>query len=138
LARYNAENGARIPMSDANTDMALTRTRMAAERTLMAWIRTAFSMISFGFTIGMFFQYLNEQQHSGGRAGEGRTLAVLLILLGLLSIIAGVWEYRRVIAGLESSTGQRHSAGSILAIAALVGILGMVAFAGIFVHIDLF
>jgi putative membrane protein len=70
LARYNAENGARIPMSDANTDMALTRTRMAAERTLMAWIRTAFSMISFGFTIGMFFQYLNQQQHSGGPAGR--------------------------------------------------------------------
>ena len=104
----------------------------------MAWVRTAFSMISFGFTIGKFFQYLNEQEHLSRHPGEGRTLALALILLGLLSLVVGVWEYHRALEQLEVSSGVHHAPGAILLIAVLVAVLGLVACAGIFVHVDIF
>jgi putative membrane protein len=123
-------------VSDINENMAFTRTHLAAERTLMAWVRTAFSMISFGFTIGKFFQYLNEHEVPGHRMGEGRMLAVGLIVLGLVSMLAGIWEYRRTLHQLESLTTQRLAAPlSITTIAVLVALLGVIAFVGLFTHL---
>lgn len=126
-----------LDLHDTATRLSATRTGMSADRTLMSWIRTSFSMISFGFTIGKFFQYLNEQSHAS-RPGSGRTLAILLILLGLFSLIAGVWEYRHTMASLEHTTGSRHRHHSILAVAVLVAALGVVAFIGMFIRLDFF
>jgi putative membrane protein len=126
-----------VHLSDTATQLSVTRTGMSADRTLMSWIRTAFSMISFGFTIGKFFQYLNDQSHAT-RPGSGRTLASLLILLGLFSLIAGVWEYRDTMARLEHTTGTSRTHHSILVVAVLVAVLGLVAFVGMFIRLDFF
>ena len=125
-------------MNDANSNMAVMRTQMAAERTLMAWVRTSFSMISFGFTIGKVFEYLNEHDRYPNRMGEARALAVLLIVLGLASNVAGVWEYRRLLRQLDRMTGEHHALPhAVFTIAILVALLGVAAFAGIFIHIRL-
>jgi putative membrane protein len=121
---------------DPKTLLAFARTGLAADRTLMAWIRTAFSMISFGFTIGKFFEYLNEQSHRTAREGNGHVLAVLLITLGIASLVAGVWEYRHAVNRLEEAAGLGHRTRSILVVAILVALLGVVALAGLFVRLD--
>ena len=121
---------------DPRTLLAFARTGLAADRTLMAWIRTAFSMISFGFTIGKFFEYLNEQSHRTEHAGNGHIIAILLIILGIASLVAGVWEYRRAIHRLEEAAGLCHRTRSILVVAMSVALLGVVAFAGLFVRLD--
>jgi putative membrane protein len=123
-------------VGDANSDMAVMRTQMASERTLMAWVRTSFSMISFGFTIAKVFEYLNEHDHHSHRMGEARALAVLLIVLGLASMLAGVWEYHRALRQLDRITGEHHAVPrEVLTISILVAVLGVTAFVGIFVHI---
>jgi putative membrane protein len=123
---------------DDGTKLSLERTRLAGERTLMSWIRTSFSMISFGFTIGKFLEYLNTQPGSEVRIGEGRTLPTLLILLGLISLIVGCWEYRHIVVRLDTATGERSRPSAAGVIAVLVALIGLLAFAGLFVRIDWF
>jgi putative membrane protein len=125
------------PEPDTNVRLGVERTDLAADRTLMAWIRTAFSMISFGFTIGKFFQYLNEQAKRPPQLGGGRMLAVVLITLGLLSLIVGVWEYQRTIARVEALIGRRSPVRPIVVIAALVALIGLLAYFGMFFRIEL-
>jgi putative membrane protein len=124
---------------DTNVRLGVERTDLAADRTLMAWIRTAFSMISFGFTIGKFFQYLNEQAKRPPQLGGGRMLAVVLITLGLLSLIVGVWEYRKTIARVDALAGMRRPPHPrpILLIAVLVALVGLLAYFGMFFRIEL-
>jgi putative membrane protein len=80
------------------TDLALDRSYLAADRTLMAWIRTALSMISFGFTIGKLGQYM-DSINTRGIFGASRTvsiesLAYFLVLLGTVSLLGAVWQYK--------------------------------------------
>jgi putative membrane protein len=123
---------------DEGTALSLTRTRLAGERTLMSWIRTAFSMISFGFTIGKFLEYLNTQPGGDTRIGEGRTLPTLLIVLGLISLLVGCWEYRHLVVHLRTRTGERTRPSAVGVIAVLVALIGLLAFVGLFVRIDWF
>jgi putative membrane protein len=123
---------------DTNVRLGVERTDLAADRTLMAWIRTAFSMISFGFTIGKVFQYLNEQAKRPPQLGGGRMLAVVLITLGLFSLLVGVWEYQRTIARVEAlAGGERRPMRPIVVIAALVALIGLLAYLGMFLRIEL-
>jgi putative membrane protein len=130
--------GARHTALDEGTELSLARTRLAGERTLMSWIRTSFSMISFGFTIGKFLEYLNSQPGSEARIGEGRTLPTLLILLGLISLVVGCWEHRHLVVQLNARTGERLRPSAVGVIAVLVALIGLLAFAGMFVRIDWF
>jgi putative membrane protein len=127
------------PTPDTNTRLSVERTDLAADRTLMAWIRTAFSMISFGFTIGKFFQYLNEQAKRPPQLGGGRMLAVVLITLGLFSLLVGVWEYHRTIARVETLVGGPRPVRPrpVLLIAVLVALVALLAYVGMFFRIEL-
>jgi putative membrane protein len=128
----------RDPEPDTNVRLGVERTDLAADRTLMAWIRTAFSMISFGFTIGKFFQYLNEQAKRPAQFGGGRMLAVVLITLGLFSLIVGVWEYQKAIARVEALVGSgRRPVRPIVVIAGLVALVGVLAYVAMFFRIEL-
>jgi putative membrane protein len=85
-------------LAHERTDLALDRSYLAADRTLMAWIRTALSMISFGFTIGKLGQYM-DSVNTRGIFGASRTvsiesLAYFLVLLGTVSLLGAVWQYR--------------------------------------------
>jgi putative membrane protein len=113
---------------DEGTRLAILRTVLGAERTLMAWIRTAFSMISFGFTIGKFLGYLHDQESAGNVPENGGWLPRLLVLIGLVSLMVGVVEYRRTRKSLAAELGKTYRASAAGLIALLVGLLGTLAF----------
>jgi inner membrane protein YidH len=118
---------------DDGTRLALKRTQLSAERTLMSWIRTAFSMISFGFTIGKFLDYLANQPDSRLPLGQHNLLPKLLVLIGLASLLIGIWEHRHLMLKLGDAAGRKHVVAPIGIVASLVALLGIFAFAGLFV-----
>ena len=120
------------PTLDEGTRLAVKRTQLAAERTLMAWVRTAFSMISFGFTIGKFFEYLANQPDARFPLGDGHLLPRLLVLTGIASLFVGAWEFRHVMVRLGDVEGRKFRVAPVGIVATLVGLLGVVALAGLF------
>jgi putative membrane protein len=113
------------------TRLAIERTRLAHERTLMAWVRTATSLISFGFTIYKFFQYVHEsgRPHQSSLLGP-REFAMLMIVIGLLSLVAATVEHRRDVARLRAQSGGDvpYSLATVLAtLVAGLGLLGLLA-----------
>jgi putative membrane protein len=121
---------------DQGTRLALQRTLLAAERTLMAWVRTAFSMISFGFTMGKFLEYLRDKTDASGVPPHGGLLPRMLVLLGLVSLAIGVWEFRYSAIDLRGQLGERHRAAPVGIIAALVAVMGLLAFASFYIRLD--
>ena len=126
-----------VPVAlDEGTRLAIQRTQLACERTLMAWVRTAFSMISFGFTIGKFVEYLEKQPAVRPGIGEGHLLPKMLVFLGLVSLFIGVWEFRHAMLRLGTQTGVPFRAAPVGVIAALVGVIGVLAFVSLFIRLD--
>lgn len=121
------------PRLDEGTRLSVQRTQLAVERTLMAWIRTAFSMISFGFTIGKFLQYMHEQ--TGREPGaHGSLLPPVLVVLGLVSLLVGLWEFRHATRALDMKVDKPARHMPVGVIAALVALIGIVALVGLFVR----
>jgi putative membrane protein len=120
---------------DEGTRLAVIRTQLGAERTLMAWIRTAFSMISFGFTIGKFLGYLHDKEAGSNMPENGGWLPRMLVLLGLVSLLVGVLEYRRYRKLLGLKLGEHYHASGVGVIALLVALLGLLAFVSLMVRI---
>ena len=118
------------PPLDTSTRLAVDRTRLAYERTLMAWIRTATSLISFGFTIYKFFQYLRDGQPVDMGMVGPRSFAILLILIGLMSLVVGTLEHRSSIRALRAEFGSavvpRSLATVVGSLVSALGVLGLV------------
>jgi putative membrane protein len=121
------------PHFDEGTRLSLQRTQLAAERTLMAWIRTAFSMISFGFTIGKFLQYLHEKPGREG-AEHGSLLPPILVVLGLASLVVGLWEFRHTMRVLNFRIDKPAGHTPVGIIASLVALIGLLALISLFVR----
>ena len=110
--------------------MAITRTRLAHERTLMAWVRTAASIISFGFTIYKFFQYVGDDKPpvDSGMIGP-REFAMLLIVIGIMSLVLGTIEHRHSMKALRDEFGgvvPRSLATVIGSLVSVLGLLGLI------------
>ena len=118
---------------DESTRLSLKRTQLSAQRTLMSWIRTSFSMISFGFTIGKFLDFLASQPESRLPLGEHNLLPKLLVLIGLASLLIGIWEHRHLMLKLGDVEGHKYVVAPIGIVATLVAVLGILAFAGLFI-----
>ena len=90
----------------ADSHFSWLRTRMSAERTLMSWLRTAVSMIGFGFTIVQFFERFHEM--AGVKAAAipeaPRTLGLMLIAAGTLSLIVAAVQYHTLLGYLWGET----------------------------------
>lgn len=117
------------------TRLALDRTRIAYERTLMAWVRTGTSLITFGFAVYKFFQL--EMEGVTPRAGliatavvGPREFGLVLIGIGLLSLLIGSFEHARDLRVLRENYSDMPYSGTRL-IALLMGMLGLLAFAGL-------
>lgn len=121
------------PALDSGTRLAVDRTRLAYERTMMAWVRTATSLISFGFTIYKFFELDLRTAASGATTSKvgPREFALLMITIGLVALtLAGVQHYQSLRSMRESyGTLPRSVAGPV---AALIGLLGLFALAGVY------
>jgi putative membrane protein len=119
--------------ANATTILAASRTRLAYERTLMAWVRTATSLITFGFSIYKFFQIeLSSKGPEKTRLIGPREFALLMILIGMVSLLLATLEHRRDLKELnEQFPGRSRSLSRI--VAGLVSVLGLTAlFAVIF------
>ena len=94
------------------TGMAVQRTRMAADRTLMAEVRTSLSMIGFGFTIYQTFESLAKSNVlNGGNAP--RNFSLLLILLGMLILVGGIWRHIQFALELRARRAEMSTSGLI-------------------------
>jgi putative membrane protein len=121
----------RTQLADERTDLAVTRTLIALDRTLMAWIRTATSLISFGFTIYKFFQQLRGAD--GGVQGvmEPRTVALVLMGLGIAGLAVATTEYRSQVKYLHErfrayGPFRRSMTAGIATVVSCLGVLGFV------------
>jgi inner membrane protein YidH len=115
----------------ATTKLSVERTRLAHERTLMSWVRTATSLISFGFTVYKFFEYLREHQTispSDGSIGP-REFAMIMILVGLISLVLATVEHRRSLKALRAEYGDiivpTSLATLLAALMIVLGVLGL-------------
>lgn len=90
------------PKSLAN-ELARERNREAADRTLLAWIRTSLAMISFGFGIERLGQAAVDLDGKllGFSVVKTRVAGAVLVALGIVATLAGMWEHRHVLAAIH-------------------------------------
>ena len=97
----------------------------------MSWIRTATSLITFGFSIYKFFQIEAERAATASARLLGpREFAIMMIVIGLISLLMATSEHRRELRALKADYPFAHIRPSIARfIAALISVLGVTAFA---------
>lgn len=100
-------------LSARRTGMSFQRTRMSADRTLMSTIRTSLSLIGFGFTIFQFFQKLQQANVLPVDSGTARSFGFLLVLLGVLMLVLGIFYHVRFMLQLRVQRKEMRSAGLI-------------------------
>ena len=111
---------------DVSTKLAIERTRAACDRTMMAWIRTGTSLISFGFAIFKFFQLEMHEKQGNYRIGT-REFALIMVVVGMLSLLMGTVEYRRNIRALRKLDPDipRSLAGVLAGLIFMIGTLAL-------------
>jgi putative membrane protein len=118
------------------TRLAFERTRGGYERTMMAWGRTGTSLITFGFAVYKFFQL-----ETAGVAAKTepliktsligpREFGLVLIGIGLLSILLGVYEHGRDLRALRKEYPNMPRSGTQL-IGLLMATFGALALVGV-------
>lgn len=83
-------NDPAVELSARRTGMSFQRTRMSTDRTLMSVMRTSISLISFGFTIGQFFERLREAKILPQESAAPRNFGVALVALGIAMLVLGI------------------------------------------------
>ena len=111
--------------------LTLDRNFMAAERTLMAWIRTSLSLISFGFTVGKFFDYLAAEKGKPIRGFIARMLGpdgigIALVALGTFALLFALVDHRGTIKRLRGEGFQARRTPAIV-VATILVVLGISA-----------
>lgn len=93
-------------MTDRNTsltnELARERNREAADRTLLAWVRTSLAMISLGFGIERLGQAAIglDGPLAGFSRFNTRVFGGLLIGLGIVATLAGMWEHKHMLRAI--------------------------------------
>ncbi len=104
------------------------RVFFAAERTLMAWTRTSLTLLAFGFMVERFgmFMLLLELKGASMERGFSFGIGLAFMLLGSVSALASVIQYRKVLSTLkpvEIPAGYYVNQGVFINI--VVGVLGI-------------
>ncbi|MBM4011721.1 MAG: DUF202 domain-containing protein [Planctomycetes bacterium] len=83
-------------------ELARERSREAADRTLLAWIRTSLALISFGFGIERVGQAALglDGRLVGFLPLKTRVAGAVLVSLGIVATLAGMWEHRHVLRAI--------------------------------------
>jgi putative membrane protein len=112
------------------TQLAIERTRVAYDRTLMAWVRTATSLITFGFAVYKYFQLERPVGAPRTQLIGPREFALILIVIGLISLLVATWEHwenyaalKKLYSGIPRGVLTRMVAGLV----AILGLLGLAA-----------
>nr|WP_321464513.1 DUF202 domain-containing protein [uncultured Desulfobulbus sp.] len=80
------------------------RVFFAAERTLLAWTRTSLTLMAFGFVVERFGLFLSTLFPSHGeplQRGLSFWIGLSFIILGSLTSATAVWQYKRLLTGLN-------------------------------------
>jgi putative membrane protein len=125
----NSEAAALQP--DKGTMLTLDRNLMAAERTMMAWIRTSLSLISFGFTVGKFFDYLAADKGKPIRGFLARMMGpdgvgMVLVALGILALGFAIVDHRNTVKRLQGQGLEKRRSAAIV-VAMILVVLGISA-----------
>ena len=119
---------------DTGTRLAYERTFLAHERTQMAYLRTALSLISFGFTISKFFELLHQQQGQEAPLLSARTVGIVMIGMGLVSLIMGTYQHWHALRALRTKCPDLPRSTSWVT-ALLLTVLGLAAMAGALIRL---
>jgi len=130
-AQAESSNEAAVPRPSKVDLLTLDRNYMAAERTLMAWIRTSLSLISFGFTVGKFFDYLAADKGKPIRGFLARILGpdgigIALVALGTFALLFALIDYRSTFKRLRGE-GLERRRNPAVAVATILCFLGITA-----------
>ena len=127
-----------MELSARRTGMSFQRTRMSTDRTLMSVMRTSISLISFGFTIGQFFDRLRSANILAKESMAPRNFGVALVGLGIALLVLGIVYHLHYMRSLRNERDAMLAAGLIhaespypisatLVVAVLMLILGILA-----------
>jgi putative membrane protein len=127
---------------DVGNHFAWVRTQLGLERTLMASVRTSVSLIGFGFTVAQFFQRMQGMEGMRDMSVElPRNLGLVLIAAGVISLAIFTWQYHRASAYLRhgefapiAGVSKRPMHTSTYLVAFVVMLIGLAAFASVFLH----
>ncbi len=100
-------------MSSNRTQMSIERTHMSLDRTLMSVTRTSLSLIGFGFTIFQVFNSWIDKMPGVVVSGQPRRVALIMIGLGILMLILGLYSHWRGVSNLDERRGRLHRLGLI-------------------------
>lgn len=103
------------------------REHLANERTLLSWIRLGLSTAAFGFVVARFGLYLRELAAHESRVAPGHGAEIIgvgMVLLGMLSVVAGALRYFRTEREISSRsyTPQYGLIHLVVGISLLVGL----------------
>ncbi len=90
--------------TSTTSELARERNRAAADRTLMAWIRTSIAMIGFGFGVGKLSDVLESKDATmpDDPINSGIVFGEAFIALGILSLLAAVVQYGRILKQIDN------------------------------------
>lgn len=123
------------------SDLKDPRVFFAAERTLLAWTRTSLTLMAFGFVVerfGLFVHMLIPQHSESIQRGLSFWIGLSFIMLGMLSSIIAVLQYKKVLKTLqpvEIPNGYFINLGALtsMVVAALGAALSAYLFRGVFI-----
>lgn len=112
----------------------------------MSWVRTAVALIGFGFTIVQFFERLSAMAgvEAARRPQAPRFLGLALIMAGVLGLIVTIWQYRWLLrymwgadfSGVAGVLVEARMQSPLIAIAAVVLLIGLFAFGAVFFRLQ--
>jgi putative membrane protein len=118
-----------VPSPDTATRLAFENLFLARERTQLAWVQASLAFISFGFSIAKAFQILHEQRGEQAPLLGARSVGILMVAIGLVSLVLASIQHRSAVTSLRRQCpGLPVSHSSILAL--LLAGLGIIALAG--------
>jgi inner membrane protein YidH len=114
---------------DTATRLAFENIFLAQERTQLAWVQAGLAFISFGFTIAKAFQFLHEQRGENAPLLGARSVGIMMVAIGLVSLVLASAQHRRAMAAIRRQCpGLPISHAGVLAV--LLAGLGIVALFG--------
>ncbi len=107
-----------------------------AEQTLLTWIQSGLTMIGFGFGLGSVIALMRSEHYEHIVIRMIQFVAVLLIVVGVISILLAIAQHRHKIKQIEKERyRQKPPFNLALIIGILIVILGVIAFVAILTHV---